>query len=79
MGNLGRPLLAALDSDKDGKVTSAEMLAGSEKFLKDFDKNGDGALDEREIQSGVNSLLQQRPGAGPAGPRPESAARGEAR
>jgi len=47
MGPMG-PLMAALDTDKDG-VLSAEEIAAASENLKKLDKNGDGKIDRKEL------------------------------
>ena len=47
MGPMG-PLMAALDTDKDG-VLSAEEIAAATENLKKLDKNGDGKIDRMEL------------------------------
>src|SRR5207248_264234 len=51
---LARPLLDALDSDKDGKLTKGELAAGVKKFFKDCDKGGTGKLDEKQLADGLS-------------------------
>lgn len=43
------PVMAALDSDKDGKI-SAEEIANASQALLALDKDGDGKLDSSEMQ-----------------------------
>lgn len=48
-GGLRGPLFfAALDTDRDGKLSAAEWAKASEKFAE-LDKNGDGFLDPTEL------------------------------
>ena len=42
------PMMAALDADKDGKL-SAEEIANAATALKTLDKNKDGVLDSNEL------------------------------
>jgi Ca2+-binding EF-hand superfamily protein len=68
MGNLwARPLREALDTDKDGKVSKEEVLAGARKFFDACDKGGQGALDEKALIEGLNRILPALPGFGPPG------------
>ena len=46
---LAKPLLAAaLDTDKDGKVSKDELIAGVKQFFKDSDKDKKGKIDEKQ-------------------------------
>ncbi len=56
------PIIAALDTDKDGVISSTE-IEGSVSALKTLDKNGDGELTRDELR--------------PRGPRPEGPPDGE--
>lgn len=58
------PLMAALDVDKDGKL-SAEEIAGAAKALRTLDKNSDGSLDVAEL----TPQREGRQGGGPGGQR----------
>ncbi|MDX1974556.1 MAG: hypothetical protein SFT92_02650 [Rickettsiales bacterium] len=40
---------AVLDSNKDGKVSKEEFLAGSDKKFSDGDKDKDGSLSKQEL------------------------------
>jgi hypothetical protein len=64
---LARPLLDALDADKDGRVSEAEFAAGMRKHFGEWDKDKNGALDQREIADGLQKLVPARP---PGPPRP---------
>jgi hypothetical protein len=66
MGNVwARPLLEALDTDKDGKLSKDELIAGVKKFFADCDKDRKGKLDEAAVAAGINRLLPAPPGFGP--------------
>ncbi len=69
---LAKPLLQALDADKDDKVTREELVAGATQFFKDCDKDKKGALDAKQFADGFNRVLPPRPGFGnpPAGGPP---------
>jgi Ca2+-binding EF-hand superfamily protein len=67
---LAKPLLDALDSDKDGKLTEAELAAGVRKFFKDCDKSARGKLDEKQLAEGLNRVIPGPPGFGPPGGGP---------
>jgi spore coat protein H len=69
VGNfLAKPVLEALDGDKDGKLSKAELVAGVKKFFADCDKDKTGTLDEKTLAEGLNRLFPAPPG--PGGPRP---------
>jgi outer membrane protein assembly factor BamB len=73
MGNpLAKPLLEALDTDKDGKLTKDELVAGVKRFFKDSDKDKKGQLDEKALADGLSRILPTRGrprGPGGFGPR----------
>ncbi len=76
MGNaLARSLMEALDGNKDGKVTEAELEFGMRKLFKDWDKDKNGTLDEKEIADGLRQLVPapklNPPGFGPPKERPK--------
>ncbi len=54
---LAKPLLDTLDADKDGKVSEAEFEAGMKKHFRDWDKNKNGTLDQRELAEGMQKLM----------------------
>ncbi len=63
------PLIAAIDADHDGNVSSEE-IENSPEALKTLDKNGDGALSPEEMRpSGPPHGKED----GPQGPPPEQA------
>ena len=55
--NFAQPLLDALDTNKDGKVSEAEFAAGMKKFFSEWDTNKDGVLDQKEITDGLQRLM----------------------
>ncbi len=56
------------DANKDGKLTSAELLAASRVLFKDGDKDKDGQLAELEVAATIGLLLPAgRGGFGPPG------------
>lgn len=68
MGNpFARPLLEALDTEKDGLLSKEELLAGAKKFFKESDKDNQGALTEQAIAAGLNRIFPRPPGFGPPG------------
>jgi len=62
------PVLAALDADKDGKISPAE-IENAAAALKTLDKNGDGSLTEDEVRPSFG-------GRGGPGGRPGMQGRG---
>jgi hypothetical protein len=68
IGNFqAKPLLAALDTDKDGKLSKEELIAGVKKFFADCDKEKKGSLTEAQLVEGFNRILPRPPGF-PGGP-----------
>lgn len=66
------PVIAALDSDKDGTISAEEMEAAPES-LKEVDVNGDGELSPEELHPhGPPPPREGGPGGGrrPPGPPP---------
>lgn len=65
-----KPLLQALDTDKDGKLSKDELTAGVERFFTAADKDKKRVLTEAQITAEINRILprpQGRPGEPPAG------------
>src|SRR5204863_334127 len=56
-GMLVRPILNASDANRDGKLSKEELESAAAALLKQWDKNGNGMLDEPEIQAAINSLM----------------------
>jgi len=48
-GRMMMPIMVALDADKDGAISAAE-IANASKALAKLDTNGDGQLDEKEMR-----------------------------
>lgn len=59
---MAKSLLDAVDTDKDGKMTKAELLAGIKMFFTDADKNKQGSLNETQLAEELQRILP-----GPAG------------
>ncbi len=67
------PLLAALDTDKDGEISSKE-IDNAVTALKTLDKDGDGKISKEELRP---PMPPRREGEGqPRGPRPEGGGQG---
>ncbi|HEX8295672.1 MAG TPA: hypothetical protein VF593_05195 [Chthoniobacteraceae bacterium] len=62
-GRAPSPIMAALDADKDGEISAAE-IANAAVALKAADKNGDGKLTGEEVRPARG---QRGGGAGGAG------------
>jgi Ca2+-binding EF-hand superfamily protein len=67
-----KPLMEALDTDKDGKLSRAEVVAGARKLFSAADKDEKGALSEAQLAAGINDLLPRPPNfrGGPPGGNP---------
>ena len=61
------PLMAALDADKDGEISAAE-IANAAAALKTLDKNGDGKLAGDEVQPDFRGRGDRAGRGGPGGP-----------
>ncbi len=68
-GGMQSPAFQALDADKDGVISAAEMSKAA-AALKSLDKNGDGKLTEDEVRPQMGG----RGGGGRDGERGETAA-----
>jgi hypothetical protein len=66
---VAKPLLAALDSNKDGKVSREELVAGVKKFFNDCDKEQSGSLTEAQLAAGLDRIWP-KPKGFPGGPFP---------
>jgi Ca2+-binding EF-hand superfamily protein len=60
-------MLANIDRDKNGKISESEAPPRLKSSFKQFDKDGDGELDKREIGA---AMMSMRPGAGAPGKPP---------
>jgi spore coat protein H len=58
--HLAKPLLDALDTDKDGAVSEVEFDAGMKKRFAEWDRNKNGVLDQRELAEGLQKLIPPR-------------------
>lgn len=52
-------LTAALDSDKDGKVSFAEFTAVQKKHFDGMDANKDGSIDEAERKQAAEKMKER--------------------
>jgi spore coat protein CotH len=66
---VAKPLLTALDADKDGKVSRDELISGVKKFFSDCDKDQKGSLTEAQLAAGLDRIWPQPKGF-PGGPFP---------
>lgn len=70
-GNFHAPqILAAADADKDNKLSRKEFLDLSAKWLREWDKDKNGSLNEEELKNGLNDALGPPPNAAPGGFKP---------
>jgi len=65
-------VMDSFDTDKDGKISRAEFMAGFAKWFADWNTDGSGKLSEEQLRSGINHDLAPfgggppgRPGFGP--------------
>jgi spore coat protein H len=65
---LAKPLLDALDTDRDGRVSEAEFTAGMKRIFSEWDRDRNGVLDQREIADGLQRLSPPPGLPGPPGP-----------
>lgn len=83
-GFLARPVLDAVDKDKDGKLSKEEMNAAVKTFFVKLDTDHKGELNQAALTEGINKLLPRPPGFGrppapagaPGGPPPGKQAAG---
>ncbi len=67
---LGKPLLEALDSNQDGKVTSAELSQGAKTFFQRADPGKKGKIAEPELAEAITAIFPAPPGFGGPGKGP---------
>jgi type 1 glutamine amidotransferase len=67
-------LFTAVDADKDGAVTRAEMKATFERWFTEWDSAKAGALTQEQLAAGLNAALPAPP-PGPAAQGPECGGR----
>jgi type 1 glutamine amidotransferase len=58
-GNVGPAFFTAVDTDKDGAVTRAEMKATFERWYGQWDAAGTGALTQDQLLAGMAAALPQ--------------------
>jgi spore coat protein H len=66
---LARPLLGALDADKDKQVSESELADGMKRLSVEWDRDHNGSLDQKELADGLQKLLPTPMGP-PGGPMP---------
>lgn len=66
-GFLARPVLNAVDKDKDGKLTKEETDAAVKALFAKLDKDHKGELNQQELTDGINKLMPRPPGFGRPG------------
>ena len=69
---LAEPILAKADSDKDGKVSPAELHALGEKWFTEWDTDKEGEVRQAQVSKGLNAAFPppedpDRPAGGPSG------------
>lgn len=67
---LAPALIRRADTNKNGKVTEEELVAEVRKLFKEWDKEGKGTLDEKQLAEGINRLTARPGGGRPGGGRP---------
>ena len=74
-GGVAPRLFAAIDADKDGTITRAEMKASFDKWFTEWDAGKSGVLAQDQLAAGLNAALPPGPGEGyfaSAGGRPQN-------
>lgn len=67
---IARPLLMTLDTNQDGKLSEEEFLTGMKKLRAEWDKDGNGILEQRELAEGLQKFFPSPGPPGQPGPRP---------
>lgn len=62
-GGFYAPLFIALDADKDGAVTSAEMKSGFDSWFTTWDAAKNGTLTQDQLLPGLNGIFAAPPAA----------------
>ena len=57
----GVPSFSSLDANMDGRVSASEASVrhGLRELMREYDRNGDGALDRREFERLLNDALRE--------------------
>ena len=66
----GDVFMRLFDTDKDGKLSKAELTVAGEILTK-LDKDNDGEVSRQELGAGMMALVGPPPGGRPDGPRPD--------
>jgi hypothetical protein len=62
--SLAKPVMAALDLNKDGKVSKEEFMAAAEKFYKECDKDNAGKIDEKAMADNLTTYFMRKKKSG---------------
>jgi hypothetical protein len=66
-------LMAALDADKDAKLTRAEMTEGFGRWFAAWNTDNSGVLTRTQLSAGINKAFAPPPGGPPPGAPPAGA------
>ena len=61
---LAKPLFDRLDANRDGRVTEAEFRDGMQRLFREWDRDGKGTLDLKQLTDGLQKLTPSPPGPG---------------